>query len=485
MPTTGTTLRRITHLPSGQTRFLLWLGFGGLLLLMGVLGLSAISFLYQIEIRQERLRQDFVERDRTLERLRSNIFLSGTYIRDFLLDSNEVLASKHKAQFLETRGVIERGIEDYRRLLRREEYKPFQQLSAELTVFFETLTPALDWNIEQRRRGGLNLIEEEVLPRRMTAVTLADQIQQVSEKQLETSSQQVGELFSGFRRNLIVLLTLTVAIGLLLAGLTMWRLFRLEDQANARFKEVLQAREELQKLSAELLSAQESERRRLSRELHDQVGQVLSALMLTLGNLGSSIRADRPQEALRQLQLAQDMTEENARVVRNLSLLLRPTMLDDLGLISALKWLAREVSRNTTVQVDVAAEDCPDDLPEEHRTCVYRVVQEAVRNATRHAAARHIRIYVKRDLQLLRVSIQDDGKGFDADQEKGIGILGMKERVARLGGSLAVESERGRGTIVSFELPLPADLDRSNTGGPPIDHPETIDHHETRPLRTA
>src|SRR5579862_4729816 len=103
MPTTGTTLRRISHLPSGQARFLLWLGFGGLLLLMGGLGLSAISFLYQIEIRQEKLRQDFVERDRTLERLRSNIFRSGTYIRDFLLDVNEILAAKHKAQFLETR----------------------------------------------------------------------------------------------------------------------------------------------------------------------------------------------------------------------------------------------------------------------------------------------------------------------------------------------------------------------------------------------
>ena len=186
-------------------------------------------------------------------------------------------------------------------------------------------------------------------------------------------------------------------------------------------------------------------------------------MMLTLGNLGSSIKANRPEEALRQLQHAQDMTEENARVVRNLSLLLRPTMLDDLGLLSALKWLAREVSRNTDVQVDVAAEDCPDDLPEEHRTCVYRVVQEAVRNVTRHAAARHVRVYVKREAQALRVSVQDDGKGFDAGQETGVGILGMKERVMRLGGCLKVESERGRGTIVSFELPLPDDLNESRT----------------------
>jgi len=479
VPATRSALKLITNLPSRQTRFLLWVGFGGLLLLMGVLGLSAISFLYQIEIRQEKLRQDFVERDRTLERVRSSIFLSGTYIRDFLLDTDKVLASKHRAQFLETRRVIENGIEEYRHLLQSEEQKPFQQLAGELTIYFDTLAPALQWNEEERRRQGLDLIQEEVLPRRMTAVSLADQIQQVSERQLETSSKQLGELFASFRRNLILLLLLTLMIGVLLAGITMWRLFRLEDESTARFGEVTRAREELQKLSAELVSAQESERRRLSRELHDQVGQVLSAMMLTLGNLGSSIKTNHPEEALRQLQLVQDMTEENAQVVRNLSLLLRPTMLDDLGLLAALKWLAREVSRDNTLHVEVAAEDCPDDLPEEHRTCVYRVTQEAVRNVSRHAAARHVRIFVKREEQSLSVCVQDDGKGFDASEETGLGILGMQERVARLGGRLKVESERGRGTVVSFELPLPVDLEEHQADD---GLPET---HETSPLRTA
>ncbi len=472
MPATRSALKLISNLPSRQARYLLWIGFGGLLLLMGVLGLSAISFLYQIEIRQEKLRQDFVERDRTLERLRASIFLSGTYIRDFLLDQDEVLASKHRSQFLETRRLIDAGVEDYRHLLRSEEQKPFQQLDDELTVYFDALTPALQWTADERRRKGLDLIQDEVLPRRMNAVTLADQIQQVSEKQLETSSLQLSDLFATFRRNLIVLLLLTLVIGITLASITMWRLFRLEDESRVRFEEVMRAREEMQKLSAELVSAQESERRRLSRELHDQVGQVLSALMLTLGNLRSSIKTNNLAEALRQLQLAEDMTEQNARVVRNLSLLLRPTMLDDLGLMAALKWLAREISRTSSLQVDVAAEDCADDLPDEHRTCVYRVVQEAVRNVSRHAAARHVRIYIKRERQILSVLVQDDGKGYDTEHETGLGILGMQERVIRLGGRLKVESERGRGTIVSFELPLPEAV-------------VPAEPQEIRPLRTA
>src|SRR5581483_11820326 len=138
-----------------------------------------------------------------------------------------------------------------------------------------------------------------------------------------------------------------------------------------------------------------------------------------------------------------------------------------------------ETSRNSTLQVDVAAEDCPDNLPEEHRTCVYRVVQEAVRNVSRHAAARHVRVYVKREAGGLHVSVQDDGKGFDPGQETGIGILGMEERLVRLGGSLKVESECGRGTIVSFELPLPENLEETHAQELPAEH------HETSPLRTA
>jgi signal transduction histidine kinase len=192
--------------------------------------------------------------------------------------------------------------------------------------------------------------------------------------------------------------------------------------------------------------------------------------MLAVGNLRSAIQGDNMDEALRQVQMVEDMTSRNVSMVRNLSLLLRPTMLDDLGLIPALRWLAREVSRTAPLQVEVAVGECPEDLPEEHRTCVFRVVQEAVRNASRHSGARQTRIFVSQLADCLRVSVQDDGKGFDPGGETGLGILGMEERVARLGGNLHVESERGRGTIVWFELPLPAA------------QPEA---QKTSPLRTA
>jgi signal transduction histidine kinase len=130
-------------------------------------------------------------------------------------------------------------------------------------------------------------------------------------------------------------------------------------------------------------------------------------------------------------------------------------MLDDLGLIPALKWLAREMSRTGPMAVDVAAESFVDDLPEGHRTCVFRVVQEALRNAARHSGALQARVLVREENGFLRLSVQDDGKGFVPSMEAGLGILGMKERVVSLSGTMTMDSRPGKGTTLTFNLPLP------------------------------
>lgn len=438
-----------------QTRIALFVGFGGLLLLLGVLGLSAISFLSQIKVREENIRQDYVKRDRVLQSLRSEIYTSGTYVRDFLLDTSDAFAAGHRDQFLETQRQLRKEIAEYRRLIGPGDQAPVDRLARELEAYLNALGPVLNWNAVERRARAYAFMQDELLPRRMSALSLADRIQQISEQQLEASSGTVSALLTSFRLKLLTLLVLTVMSGIALAAVALWRLLRLEHESQLRFAEVVSTREELKRLSAELVSAQESERRRISRELHDEVGQVLSAIMLGLGNLRSALTNGNVNEALRQLQLVEDMTQRNASVVRNISLLLRPTMLDDLGLIPALKWLAREVTR-TGPAVDIVSESFVDDLPDEHRTCVFRIVQEAVRNAARHSGARQVRVCVKEMNENLWLSVQDDGRGFDPSQETGLGILGMKERVMRLAGTLDVNSRPGGGTIISFQLPLPA-----------------------------
>jgi signal transduction histidine kinase len=472
-----------------QTRIFLFAGFGGLLLLMVILGLSAISSLYRIELREEKIRKEYLVRDRALESLRSNTYVSGTYIRDFLFAADDRLAAASKAQFLQTQNEIESQLVRYQALVSAGAREPFLQFRNDLHSWFDALKPVLEWDAEARRLRGYDFMLEQVSPRRRAVLDSADRVHLIAERDLEESSDAVGAMVSSSRSQLMMLMGFTVLVGLVLTSVALWRLLRLEDEASQRFQEVLKAREELKRLSAELLSAQETERRRISRELHDEVGQVLSAIALGIGGARAALRSDDRGEVFHQLDRVQKMIEQNMGVVRNIALLLRPTMLDDLGLVPALKWLAREFSRGGSVQVDFVAEAFLDDLPDDHRTCIFRVVQEAVRNAARHSGARLVRIYLSPldaapGHPTIRGSVQDDGKGFDPNQEKGLGLIGIEERVLHLGGRLQVESEPGRGTIVSFELPLARALSPeigSGEGSPAHDG----DHVQISPFRTA
>jgi signal transduction histidine kinase len=129
-------------------------------------------------------------------------------------------------------------------------------------------------------------------------------------------------------------------------------------------------------------------------------------------------------------------------------------MLDDLGLIPALEWQAREVSRRSGIKVKVAAERVPDSLSDAVRTCVYRVVQETLQNVSRHSGARSATVTVRQTDGSLELTVEDDGRGFDPVRTRGLGLLGMEERVKQLGGRLEIQSQRGKGTVLRVTLPI-------------------------------
>jgi signal transduction histidine kinase len=184
------------------------------------------------------------------------------------------------------------------------------------------------------------------------------------------------------------------------------------------------------------------------------VGQSLSAVLVELRNLSTGLKIRSEEQSRSHVETIKGQVESTVRVVRNMALLLRPSMLDDLGLIPALKWQARELSKQTSMDVSVATELDSDDLPDEYKTCIYRVVQEALHNCARHSGATTVRIRVEQHPDRLTLIIQDDGQGFDVHQMKGLGLLGIQERVAQLGGKCNVHSKPGGGTFMSVELPF-------------------------------
>src|SRR5256885_2091486 len=241
----------------------------------------------------------------------------------------------------------------------------------------------------------------------MAMLTIADQIARVNEQQLNDGNAQVASLFSQFRNRLGGTVIATLGLGLLLAALSMTKILRLERESDNRYIEIEEARRELKELSARLVQAQENERTAISRELHDEVGQSLSALLVGLSNLNAAIPPSATQELKQHVDGIRDLAQNSVRVVRNMALLLRPSMLDDLGLIPALEWQAREVSRTTGIRVNVAAEGVPDSLPEQHKTCIYRLVQEALHNCARHSGAGAVRITLKNGAGAIHVVVQD------------------------------------------------------------------------------
>jgi signal transduction histidine kinase len=430
-----------------STRWVLYAGFGGLLLLMVFGALDALQVFRQVQERNDAVRRMFLQRNRLLVQIRSDLYLSGTYLRDYLLEPDASFADRHRGMLEATRERMLDSMGQYEELLSGTDAREFRGLTTEVTAYWKVLEPVFTWDLEQRRQRSSSFLRDEVFPRRRGMLAIAGRVGDVNEQHLHAGNLELASLFTSFRLRLIVTSLATLGIGVLFALFCIRTVLRLEAESALR-------NAELQSLSASLVKAQEHERRAISRELHDEVGQSLSALLVELSNLSANLSTEAGSTLRGHLETMRRLAENSVGVIRNMALLLRPSMLDDFGLLPALEWHAREVSKRTGTRVDVNADGVAEDLPDDVRTCVYRVVQEALNNAVRHSRARTIHVSVRQTPGALALSVSDDGTGFDADRIKGLGLVGMQERASDLGGIFAIRSEPGRGTVVSMTLPL-------------------------------
>jgi signal transduction histidine kinase len=429
----------------------LWLGFGGLLICIAAAATETVISLDHVRDDEARIRHGFSGRMAALDQIRSQIYVSGTYVRDFLLSPDASGAAAQGARL----GMLEKesyaALDAYARGLDAGEREPFQTLRSEIEAYWQVLDRTVSWTPEQRNKLLDTFFYDQLVPRRNAMLQIADRIARANERGLNRAEEQLAAASEGFRRTLLWTFGITLAGGLALAFLTIGHTLRLERELERRLEENSRARGDLQELSAKLLRAQENERRTLARELHDEVGQSLSAILM---EAESAECAESFPEAREHVAAVRRLAEKTVNEVRDLALLLRPSMLDDFGLVPALNWHARETTKRTGLKVSLHADEAADDLPDEHKTCIYRLVQEAVHNSARHAHARKVEVEVRREPERVRFSVRDDGSGFDTRYVRGLGLLGMEERVRRLGGRLEIHSEPGRGTAVAAELPV-------------------------------
>jgi len=233
------------------------------------------------------------------------------------------------------------------------------------------------------------------------------------------------------------------------------------DQLASTFNTMLEAIDEANRVRAsQIIKAQEQERKRIARELHDETSQVLTSLLISLAVLEESAATQEARDRIAETRL---LAHQTLRAIRNLSIDLRPSALDDLGLLPALRWYVKEYQQKTNIEVEFHTTGFKDRerLSPEMETALYRVVQESLTNVAKHAQAQKITILLREETNAVDATITDDGRGFDVeeirnmdDQDRGLGLVGMQERALLLDGTVKIDTGHGRGTIVQVHMPI-------------------------------
>jgi two-component system sensor histidine kinase UhpB len=247
---------------------------------------------------------------------------------------------------------------------------------------------------------------------------------------------------------------------------------RLADSFNLMAKTLMEKMRLERKYLSQIIEAQENERRRISRELHDEIGQALTAIKFNLDMIDKELPQTLPTVRGR-LGDAKSLSNQTLTAMRQLSMDLRPTMLDELGLIPTLRWYIQNFSNRLNIDSQFQVIGFEEKLPPQIETAFYRIVQEALNNISKHAGATRVEIFFEHKDSTIFASITDNGRGFDLDRVyhpespgRSFGIIGMQERVSLLGGKIDIQSSPGCGTRIHIKVPYPkgADEGEKDTG---------------------
>jgi signal transduction histidine kinase len=434
-------------------RAVLRAGYGAVI---AVLVLSTVeAYRIQVGVSRQHLEiyRHFVEQEEALTTLRRNLWLAGNYVRDFFIQNTAEQGAVLVAQLQK----LEQDNESAFRVLERAPSHRAQVpvLRKSLGEFWTIGKQLPQTMLHAGNDAEIAFLQREVVPRRGELYNALREVTAADQRMLENSE---GE-FAGTRRRaaegLLLMLGLGVLLSVLVTRISLRHADNLEREADRHFAAVEQAKQELQQLSARLLEIEEEGRRRLSRELHDEIGQSLALLQIEISHAQALLAA--PHAELRdRLARARTLAERIVQSIRNISGLLRPALLDDLGLVPALQFQLEDFLRRSGIECEFTEDGVEDRLPDAVKTCVYRVVQEALHNCEKHSGARKVRVTVRQLDECLLAEVEDDGRGFasNAQRSTGLGLLGMRERTANAGGSLMIDSAPGQGTRIALRIPL-------------------------------
>jgi signal transduction histidine kinase len=456
------------HVVTGlsSVRAALAFGFAVVFALWLLWGYQLVRDVTDIRQRVEEVQEGYALGEQTLLRIRTNVLLGSIYLRDALIDAASSDRGYYRAELERLRTEGEGVLRDYLPRVRDQvERAEWQRLRSELGEYWTSREIAFS-NDRRTTLQSAAVLRTRVVPRRESVIQIIDQLGAIQSNARGRERAEVDRLYSEMETRLTTMGAGTLVVALVFAVMVSRHVNRLQRQVERQRLSEQQNRHDLERLSARLVDAQEQERRNLARELHDAVGQALTAVKM---DIGIALRSENVPRGRAALEDAREIMETTLKGVRDLSQLLHPSTLDDFGLPATLTAHLRSFSRRTNIAAALE-ETLERRLPAAMEVCVYRIVQEALNNVARHSGATQCTVTVHLLDRELRLVIEDNGCGLmsspsaavTSTRVHGLGLIGMRERAQTLGGSFAVDAAPGGGTRVSVILPMPA-FDRSVT----------------------
>ena len=447
-------------------------------------GYELIRSLWNVEQQVKISIDSFAHNRDTLSTIRQNVLLGSLHVRDALIDTG-MARETYREELRRLRDEIDARLDAYKRdpqLPREEEY------IAELRTSLEDYWASIDFvflpGLPTLLGPSATLLRTEVFPRRESVTRVLDDLRTLQQLSLEQHDVRLAQLYGSARTRFLWIVSGALVLGIGVAGFAFWHVSGLEGEIHRQRLAEAQNRQDLERLSARLVDAQEQERRSLARELHDEVGQALTAIKM---EVGVAMRASSDARVRSSLDEARSIAETTLQSVRDLSQLLHPSMLDDFGLPETLAAYLRNFSKRTGIRTQLTHDGLQHRLPSDVEVCVYRIVQEALTNVARHSGAASCSVSVVRTSSQVQFAIEDQGRGLTAaarmsEPRRGLGLIGMRERAQALAGRFAIENRPEGGTRVSVTLPVPA---ASESREPPTSPIETSPAPALEPNRMA
>lgn len=416
---------------------------------MGLSGFASIQETRRIHEQILSVEDNYRHIEYMVEAIRSDTSRVAVLQRDRLLDGKTSVAD-YQRQLAGVRDKTEATLGQLQSSQLKQDSRAFERLESALRAYMDAV--AAEFRAAPAT-GGKGL-DDRFRSQSLTIFSVAEELARLNEENFESRRRALNQSVYNLQYDIWETIMTALVVGAVIAGSSIFRITALERESAAHQRATELAQERLRQLSQQLVSSQEQERKSLSRELHDEIGQLLTALRMELGNM-ERLRAANGLDLGPHLDQAKKLAETTLKTTRDIAMGLRPAMLDLLGLGPALEWQAREFSRryNTPIQLEVDGD--LKDLSDRHRTYLYRIVQEGLTNCARHAQAKNIRVRLQDTDGRVALTVEDDGVGFDTHTRVvyGLGLLGLTERVRELSGTIAIESQPGKGTKLAVVLP--------------------------------